>query len=76
MSPQPTAIERTFLTPKKEGRDADSNIPSLDEFDAEIDIYRVNVFTISYISFSLTLSLIFEFAYTWQGESKTDSYIH
>lgn len=33
--------ERTFLTPKNQQEEVSSNIPSLDEFDAEIEIYRV-----------------------------------
>jgi len=33
--------ERSFLTPKT-SRDLEPNVPSLDEFDAEIDIYRVS----------------------------------
>lgn len=32
--------ERTFLTPKNLTEDADTSIPSLDEFDSEIEIYR------------------------------------
>jgi hypothetical protein len=33
--------ERTFLTPKGVVDGEKSNVPSLDEFDNEIDIYRV-----------------------------------
>ena len=33
--------ERTFLTPKGATEGEKSNVPSLDEFDNEIDIYRV-----------------------------------
>ena len=33
--------ERTFLTPKGAIEGEKSNVPSLDEFDNEIDIYRV-----------------------------------
>ncbi|XP_056010102.1 uncharacterized protein LOC125667097 [Ostrea edulis] len=32
--------ERTFLTPKNQQEEVSSNIPSLDEFDSEIEIYR------------------------------------
>ncbi|KAL3885754.1 hypothetical protein ACJMK2_025795 [Sinanodonta woodiana] len=32
--------ERTFLTPKNQQTDISMNVPSLDEFDAEIEIYR------------------------------------
>ena len=34
------AAERTFLTPKSMDK-VSMNVPSLDEFNAEIDIYRV-----------------------------------
>ena len=34
--------ERTFLTPKNTQTNLTANIPSLDEFDAEIEIYRVS----------------------------------
>ena len=33
--------ERSFLTPK-ESKEMESNVPSLDEFDTEVDIYRVS----------------------------------
>jgi len=33
--------ERTFLTPKNLQEDETTNIPTLDEFDAEIEIYMV-----------------------------------
>lgn len=33
--------ERTFLTPKNTQTNLATNVPSLDEFDAEIEIYRV-----------------------------------
>jgi hypothetical protein len=36
--------ERTFLTPKNKQESEPTNIPSLDEFDAEIEIYRVSTF--------------------------------
>ena len=35
-----SVTERTFLTPKQ--GEAEENVPSLDEFDTEIDIYRVS----------------------------------
>ena len=34
--------ERTFLTPKAMQEGEKSNVPSLDEFDSEIDTYRVS----------------------------------
>ena len=34
--------ERSFLAPKQSS-DQESTVPSLDEFDAEIDIYRVSL---------------------------------
>ena len=36
--------ERTFLTPKNTQTNLSANVPSLDEFDAEIEIYRVRRF--------------------------------
>ena len=36
------SAERTFLTPKGATDVEKSNVPSLDEFDNEIDIYRVS----------------------------------
>jgi hypothetical protein len=39
--------ERTFLTPKHAQANMPSNVPSLDEFDAEIEIYRVSFFMIA-----------------------------
>ena len=37
--------ERTFLTPKNTQTNLSTNVPSLDEFDAEIEIYRVSLLT-------------------------------
>ena len=37
--------ERTFLTPKNTQTNLTANVPSLDEFDAEIEIYRVSCFS-------------------------------
>ena len=46
--------ERTFLTPKGATEGEKSNVPSLDEFDNEIDIYRV-----CNILFGVTLIVMF-----------------
>jgi len=35
------SAERTFLTPKHSHSNMLSNVPSIDEFDAEIEIIRV-----------------------------------
>ena len=45
--------ERTFLTPKHAQANMPSNVPSLDEFDAEIEIYRVSffVFIVQYLKY-------------------------
>ena len=51
--------ERTFLTPKGATEGEKSNVPSLDEFDNEIDIYRV-----CNILFGVTLIVTF-----WVGGS-------
>ena len=39
----PPSIERTFLTPRHDSGHGETNVPTLDEFDAEIDIYRVKL---------------------------------
>ena len=37
----PVSTQRTFLTPRHDSASSQANVPTLDEFDAEIDIYRV-----------------------------------
>lgn len=39
---QRRSTERTFISPRNAGLGSDSNVPTLDEFDMEIDIYRVS----------------------------------
>ena len=38
----PVSMQRTFLTPRHDSASSQANVPTLDEFDAEIDIYRVS----------------------------------
>ena len=41
--------ERTFLTPKHTQSSMPANVPSLDEFDAEIEIYRVGMLSSNFM---------------------------
>jgi len=49
--------ERTFLTPKHTQSSMPANVPSLDEFDAEIEIYRVGMLSSKLLQLKNVLEL-------------------